>query len=403
MIDDFLASLFSPDNAGPATFADRFAPFAGAPSRVPSLDMGVAGPNQTPDMEDVLRRLAPPMPTPREYLRQLPPDPALDSEPTETLSARAKPALDVPLPQARPDIESILAGTGGGKPMPGGDPMGAPSGGQDIMSKLAGMFGGRQPSAPGGDTDRVSNMGKLFGMTPAADRQFRSSLAGGFAGGNPAFGGGAFMRGAAGALGGGLKSEKQSHDDERTDAQNAQKQSNYERSQDDKEKTTEALRKLYGMRGDVMQQNATSRAANAGKTSWSKPASERWKDANRLIIDKEKQLKGSINPMLPKADRDQLQGEADAQLEDFKRKTFEQYGFDQNGKDMAPAMPRQGGEVPSSGKVVGDKEATDAGLYAKGTFDDPAEPASQEEFNALPAGTIYRNPKDGQLYTKRAQ
>lgn len=398
MIDNFLRELFSPDS--PATFAQRFEPFDGAPANVPSLDMGAMGPQRPPSMDDLLRQLAPPMPSPREYLRQLPPDPPFDDGSTETLSARSR-LPSVPLPQPRPDIENMLAGNRGatsGMPVAPAD--------NDIFAKLAGIFGrggggGGNPSTTSTGGDQVSLFGRLAGLSPAADKQFRASLAGGFAGGNPAFAGGALMRGASGALGGGLAQEKSQAKTDKANQDAAQKQANFERAQEDKEKTNEALRKLYGMRGDVMQQNANSRAANAGRTSWNKPASERWKDANRLIIDKEKQLKGSINPLLPKADRDKLEADVSAQLEDFKRKTFEQYGFDQNGKDMAPAMPRQGGAVPSSGKVVGDQEATDKGLYAKGTYDDPAEPASQEEFDALPAGTYFKNPKDGQIMRKR--
>lgn len=400
MIDNFLRELFSPDS--PATFAQRFEPFDGAPANVPSLDMGAMGPQRPPSMDDLLHQLAPPMPSPREYLRQLPPDPPFDDGLTETLSARSR-LPSVPLPQPRPDIENILSGNRGAPAgMPAASASSANNG--DIFAKLAGLLGrgggGGDPGAAPVGGDQGSLFARLAGLSPAADKQLRASLAGGFAGGNPAFAGGALMRGASGALGGGLSQEKQQAKTDRSTQDAAQKQANFERAQEDKEKTNEALRKLYGMRGDVMQQNANSRAANAGRTSWNKPASERWKDANRLIIDKEKQLKGAINPMLPKADRDKMEADVSAQLEDFKRKTFEQYGFDQNGKDMAP-MPRQGGEVPSSGKVVGDKEATEQGLYPKGTYDDPVEPLTQEEFDALPAGTYFKNPKDGQIMRKR--
>lgn len=409
MIDDFLAKLFGPDE--PATFDQRFAPFAGAPANVPGIADGVGRPDlsRPPGMDEVLRQIAPPMPSPQEYLRGLTPMPDFPlAPPVETENAMLPPGArptafsppgdGVPLPQPRPNIEAILngerGGAGGGQ-LPSGAAPASPA-----PSLLDRLFGNGAPAGPAAREDRTSAIGKLFGLSEKSDQRIRASLASGLSGGNPAFAGGAAMKGVSGALSGGLSQEMQQQKDEKAAGDSAQKQANFDRSQGEKEKTGEAMRKLYGDRGAALKENAATRAANGGKTAWNKPASERWKDAQRLIIDKQKQLYGGL-PIAGKARQD-AQTKADQELEKFRRDTYKAYGIDEDGNDLGGApMPRGGGAVPSTGKTVGDKEGTDTGLYPKGTYDDPAAPESQEEFDALPPGTVFKNPADGRLMTKR--
>lgn len=306
----------------------------------------------------------------------------------------ASPPQAVPNPMAPPP--------GGSAPAPGG-----------MLSRLMGRMNGWQPGGgtavptPADQPDNASGLvGRLLGMTDPNEKRLSTALAGGFAGGNPAFKGGAFMKGASGSLSGGLKSDKEDTDAASSDTDKAQKQANFERQQTEKEKTDEALRGLYKSRGDALTTKA-NQPAGAGKSSWNKPASERWKDAQRLIIDKQKQLYGGINPLGPKADRDAAKASADKEMGDFKSQTYKQYGFGDDGSDLAdtPQGGAGGGAakpaVPSSKKVIGDEEGKASGLYPKGTYDDPATPASQEEFDAIPAGTIFKNPADGRLMTKR--
>lgn len=405
MIDDFLANLFKPDE--PATFGQRFAQ-ADMPG---AFDGGGTMPVINPD--DLLRRLnggANFEPTyvpqdnppgdplaPKDQGIRMPPamgDGAID------LSARAAPGgAGVPLPQPRPDILAMLNGEGGGAGG-AGSPGPADGGAPSLVDRL---FGNR-PAAPAGAAtpeDRTSAIGKLFGLSEKADQRIRASLASGMSGGNPAFAGGAAMKGLSGSINGGLSQEMEQQKQEKSAADQAQKQANFDRTQGDKEKTSDALRKLYGQRGEALKTNAETRANAPAKSAWNKPASERWKDAQRLIMDKKKELTRDM-PIAGQARKDAMT-QAEKDLEKFKKDTYKAYGIDESGNDLQGAPAPKGGRsaVPSSSKVVGDQEGKDSGLYAAGTYDDPAEPASQDEFDALEPGTYFRNPADGQIMRKK--
>lgn len=304
--------------------------------------------------------------------------------------------VDVPMPRPRPMEAPPLVGGGSPPVAPA-----APSGGGDVFSRLAGYFnaggGAPAPTAPVGSAPapqqqgQNSLIGRLFGMSPGTDRNVRSSLAGGMSGGDPAFGGGAFMRGMSGSMAGSLNSEKQGRTEEAAAKAAGQTQANFNRQQADREKRTGAYSRLSGVRADK-----TATGGPTGK-AWNKPGNEKWKDAQKLIIDKERALRSNINPLAPKAERDAQTAAIEADLERFKQDTLRQYGLSGGGTETnAPAGA--GGPKPTP---MSSKEATDKGLYAKGTYDDPAAPESQEEFDALPPGTVFKNPSDGQLYTKK--
>lgn len=298
---------------------------------------------------------------------------------TTMLSARSAmpspPMANVPMPRPRPDVAGMLQGSGGG-----GAPVAPPAGGgtMDLAARL-----------------RHAIPGSSGGATPTSKLSDRilASLAGGFSGGNPAFAGGAFMQGAGGAISGGRKAGKEQNEADTAAKLASQKQANFERKQTDKERTSKALRGLYGAR--------STRALRGPRKTWDKPVSERWKDAQKLILEKEKAL-GKNVPEIGLTPRERAAREAEnkAALDEFRRETYEKYGFDQNGVDIGSgAVP--GAEVPSTPGVVGDKEAMDKGLYPKGTWDDPARPTTQEEFDALPRGTIFINPSDNRKLTKK--
>jgi hypothetical protein len=374
-IDAFLAELFSPSGGGavnPATFDDRFG--GGAASPLETQDVGMR----------------------------------LSGAPADT--APQFPGGVVPLPRERPDEAGPRAGDlNMERPAPMGPQGGAaPPDAGGLFSRLAGLTGGGM-TAPANTASRDEGakglLSRLAGMDASGEKRLRSTLAGGFAGGNPAFAGGAFMKGASGGLTGGLKSDKEDSDAETTAADTKQKQSNFDRTQGDKEMTSAALRKLYGVRGDTMARDAQTRSerpASTAKTAWNKPAHERFKDAERLILDKEKTLKNALNPLAPKAERESAAAAAKQEMADYRKRVYKQYGFDENGNDTG-AAPQSGGggTVPSTDRVVGDQEGKATGLYPKGTYDDPAAPESQEEFDALPAGTVFKNPADGRMMTKR--
>jgi hypothetical protein len=215
MLDDFMRELFSPDTAaGPSVnFAERF---RGGPA-----DDGAMLPaGATPTMGRLMG--------------------------------------EIPLPRSRPDIEGILAGRGGG----GGPSLPSPSSdttppSTDIIARLSGILRpqGVAPSPNTAPADSARGiLGRLMGMDTSGEKRLRSTIAGGFSGGNPAFAGGALMKGAGGGLSGGLKSDKEDLDTETAAADREQKQSNFERTQLDKEKTAEALRNLYGARGSAVGQ-----------------------------------------------------------------------------------------------------------------------------------------------------
>lgn len=444
MIDQYLQELFSPDPSGPGGFAGRFGAINDRSG--PLYGQGAGGPIQ---MDTPLPMPGgPPMPEPpmggempddmmravnQNFLRM---NGGRDPSGTQVLPPAddgvALPPGAKPMSGMSPMFARLAGMDGGGAvPLPRPRPSGAmgpadataPPGGNPMAPNLGALLailrggGGSGPSgpAPAGAPqdpgampreDAQSIIGRLIGLDRSGEKRLRSSVASGFAGGNPAFAGGAFMKGASGGLSGGLKSDKEDDDADVASEDKAQKQANYERTQTDKEKTSEAIRKLYGDRGEAAKTSAAARAANpmGGRSSWNKPPHERYKDAMKLIQDERKAIFGQINPLGPKADVQMQRMEADKKLKEFTDRTLRTYGIDADGNEIAPVQQPQRGAsagVPSSKRVIGDKEAMDKGLYPKGTFDDPAEPMSKEEFDALPAGTIFKNPADGRLMTKR--
>lgn len=412
MIDDWLKDLFSPDapapgSGGGANFAERFAPALAQP--LGEMDGGMSSPPEDDLRSANLNFLR--LNGGRDPTGSIPggDDGAMLPPGASPMSGRAPaslmPPTDVPMPRARPDIEGILAGraAAGGPPMgappPGGAAPPGPAGGGDIMARLAGMLRpqGVPPGGAAPSEGAQGVLGRLIGMDASGEKRLRSTIAGGFAGGNPAFAGGAFMKGAGGGLSGGLKSDKEDTEAATAADDKAQKQANFDRAQTDKEATQAALRKLYGDRGTAAVTRAN--APGAGSKAWNKPAHERYKDAMKLIQDERKAIYGQISPIAPKAEREAAKADADKRLQDFTKRTLKTYGIDENGAETGP--PPGGAAVVPTNKVVGDQEGKDAGLYPKGTYDDPAEPMSQEEFDALPAGTIFKNPADGRMMTKR--
>lgn len=359
MLDNFLAELFSPQApGGPASFGQRFSPGVTPMAEAPSNPMmpPMQGDGPAIDPTEIVRKLV--------GMNGGGPPAAVD------MSARAaQPSPPVPLPTPKPNIPAMLAGPnvgGGGAAIPAAaSPSGPAPGGSDIMSRLSGMFNrGGAPSQVGAPAQAPtmaeasqppsSPLAKMFGIDPRTEQRIRASLAGGFAGGNPAFAGGALMKGAGGALAGGLKSDQNQTKTDQEAAKQAQKQANFERTQGDTEQQHAALRKLYGAR-------TTAALTGRPNSAWNKPVPERWKDAQKLIMDKAKQLQGGITAITPKEQAAQ-RAEAERQLEKFKTDTYQKYGFDKGGNNAMPAA-RPGGAVPSTDRVVGDKEATATGLY----------------------------------------
>jgi hypothetical protein len=196
------------------------------------------------------------------------------------------------------------------------------------------------------------------------------------------------MKGAGGAASGGLKSDKEDREEDATSAEREQKQGNFERVQGDKEKTTEALRKLYGDRGEVAKKNADTRASNPsgrGNAAWNKPPHERYKDARKLIQDERKAIMGSLGIGANPAER----AAAQKQIEDFERKTLKQYGLDAEGNDTS--VPSA---TPSAGKGT---------MRGGGSYQDPHIPTTQEDFDRIPPGGFFINPSDGEILRKKGQ
>jgi hypothetical protein len=409
MLDNFLQELFGPGpgstfdplsgrvglpigmDAGPS-FNDRFSPTADMPQIDPELERTLLGRS----LEGLNAPTPPDTPTPVGSGMV---EPSLFPGGTQELSARSA----VPMPRARPDIDSILSGDTAKAvqsfapsqpaPVSAGVPPAAPS----LLDVLSGR-GGRMPFGGGGGESDPS--GGLFG------KRVMSALANGLSGGNPAFKAGAFMQGMGKGLAGSLKSDKE-------DAEAAAKADEMdfkrekfgaetglkERQVANSEKTGDALRKLYGDRGEAIR---TGKA----NTAWNKPASERFKEAQQLIIAKNKEIDaamGADNPLMPKADREARRAAAQQAKDAFKSETYRNMGLNPDGSGVS------GSGTPSSRRVMGDKEAQDSGVYGKpdemlgtGTQDDPYIPQTQEHFDALPAGALFLNPKTGTVMRKRA-
>lgn len=312
-IDNFLNELFGPTAAPPppASFADRFGALDDGGAMLPPN----AQPTSGAAPSDLMGRLAG-LPRPR---------PPAAGPSAADLSASGPPMNISPDATAGPPQED------------GG-----------IMSRLLSLTnpgmaaddreaGGPQKGDPRGV------LGRLLGFDQTGEKRLRSSLSAGFAGGNPAFKGGAFMQGASGALKGGLASDEQEQQQQiAADAKKLQ-QTNFERQQGDKELTSAALRKLYGDRGEAMVTTANNRANPRASTAWAKPPHERYKDAMHLIQAERKALYGQINAFGAKADQVAARAEADAKLKAFTDRTLRTYGIDENGRDTgspgAPATP----------------------------------------------------------------
>ncbi len=346
MMDEFMAELFGPPGR-PASFNDRF---AGAPMPVRPL----AGPVGTP-------------------------------------------ASGAPMAPPSPGIEAILSG--GALPKPGGapgparpgptmrdllPPQAAPKAGMapaDLLRLLSGGGGGAMAkAAPRAEGAEEEGLLDILG-----GKGFRSSLAGGLSDGDRRFKGGAFSRGFGRALAGGLKSER---DDEASSikadeteykrGQDARKLALDERRVSNSEKTGAAQRTLYGARTKAVSEDRPS-------TAWNKPAGERWKDAQKLIMDFNEQVDRAAKLAGSGQDPEAQRSQARALKDQFKRNTLQKYGFDDNGKELS-----------SSDKVMGDHKAGAMGL----TFDDPHTPANMDDFAKIKTGQYYINPADGEVYIK---
>lgn len=460
-LDDFLASLFSPDQGSSSTplpaggynpdfdnngqsvnALDRLkAQFGGSlPTDMSNPRNGaldqltgyLSGPSGASMMQDDANKSLgisdavprPPAPTP--YNPAMSPDmppmppqggnaavtPPSPQQPPDALALSAKsnqqPDPSIPLPQPRPDVESILAGQ---TPMNGAPPAAptapgtppAPNAG--LLARLAGVTpSGAQPANANGTAAPATGlMGKLAGMDASGEKRLRSSLAGGMSGANPAFAGGAIMNGLSGGLKGGLSSDKDDQDQAIKLAGINAKSSLGAATLADRQKRTDALTKLYDAR-------TTATVNGKPNNSWNKPPSERWKDAQNLIINKQKQLQNAINPLAPKAAQDQQRQAAQQELQDFKNSTYHAYGFDKDGNDISGANSSGKPATPSTAKTVGDKEGEDSGLYepkgkmvGSGSTDDPYTPQTSDDFDKIKPGEIFVNPADGKTMRKRGQ
>lgn len=296
--------------------------------------------------------------------------------PTAALLSSGEP---VPLPRPRP----MEAGPGGSDlnmtPPPRINPMPPPAAASmpppDLLTRLSGRNMPTDMTMPGtvgsgGGGDAQGLMSRLMGLDQGGEKRLRSSIAGGFAGANTAFGGGSLMKGIGGGISGGLASDKDDEAKGLAAEDRTVKQANFNRQQDDKELTSDALRKLYGARGSALETNATTKAnAPVKNAAWNKPPHERYKDAMHLIQQERKAIYGQINPLTSKADQAAAKAEADKQLEEFKQRTFKTYGIDQNGNETTPS---QGG-TPSTKNAVGTKEGEESGIYESGSISNARE------------------------------
>jgi hypothetical protein len=283
--------------------------------------------------------------------------------PNSTLNSGAAPSnlpiVNPPLPRPRPPE----AGPGASMMPPGGvvPPTAAGGGNDPMFSRLAGLSRPGGGAGAGKDDGPNGIMGRLLGMDASREKRVRSAVAGGFAGANPAFAGGSLMKGLSGGLTGGLKSDKEDTEAATEAEDTAQKQANFNRTQTDKEATSDALRKLYGQRGAALVTAADARASGAGKGAWNKPPHERYKDAMHLIQAERKAIYGQINPLAPKADQAAQRADADARLKAFTDKTLRTYGIDDNGNETSPTQGGRG--TPSSPRSMGTQEGNQSGLY----------------------------------------
>lgn len=239
-----------------------------------------------------------------------------------------------PLPMPRPDVASILAG----RAQMGGGPVPLPTPRPDAAGPGAPMQLGAPPAAPAAaPTDaKAKVLEALFG------KRTQSAMAGGMAEGNPAFKLGAFMKGASGSLTGGLKSDKEDKTDEAEAEEKAQKQKNFERTQGgveterlDKSKTSEALRKLYGVRGEAMLQNSAARVTQAGKKSWDQPARLRFKEAEQAIDRKIADLrKNRIDRYATPEEKKAAEADIQKDMAAERKRIYAGHGVDENGNDV---------------------------------------------------------------------
>jgi len=141
---------------------------------------------------------------------------------------------------------------------------------------------------------------------------------------------------------------------------------------------------------------ARAKQAGTGKGAWNKPPHERYKDAMKLIQDERKAIYGQINPLMSPKDRAASKADADKQLKEFTAKTLKTYGIDESGNETSP---NQGG----AGMPNATPSAGSGGMRGGGTYQDPHIPESQEQFDRLPAGSYFINPKDGEILRKKGQ
>lgn len=370
MIDNFLAELFGQTpqvglppmfpSAGGLTNDPTFDQMAGVKLPAPSLMRPDPQPQPPFPIPDLMTKLAGGMPT--APMPTVGPSAATAPMPVTGPSART-----APMPVTPMSLEQKLGG-----PTTYGDDTVPPE------AQFAGATvapGATPGAAPAGDA-KAQMMKKIF-----------SSLAGGFSGADKRFGGGALMNGIGGSLTGGLKSDQQDRENTRQDSEDERKANNEaarlgisREALDERKKTGEALRKLYGDRG-------TAAINGRPSAAWNKPPHERYKDAQKLVQDQEKIINGRTNPYRGPEGRQKWEAEKKGELDSFKKNTYKMYGIDAEGKDTGPPA-----DVPGNGSTP--RPGGGAKLLGTGTEKDPYQPQTQEDFDALPAGAIFRNPAD---------
>lgn len=367
-----------PPDAGPSSFADRFiggGPAPGGANPLAGLMEKLTGggpkpvPTQsfTPPMPGggapPLGGGAPPgMPTPQPDLSaRLSGAPAMPPG-ALPFSGEQPPGAAGGPPNVADLLKKLMGGAPGGggysgygmPPPPSGTPPGAmppgaPGGGDAMLPPGAGPTEGRAPpGVPGGG----GFMDRLSGMVndPKFRRNFGASIAGGMAGGNPAFKGGAFMKGLSGGLSGGQKADKQFLDEEVAKQERTQKQSNWESEQADKKLSNEALNKLRGAQAGAYEKGTIG--AGGRGAAWNKPPMQNVLDLQRAIKDVEARKNGIIN--LPRDQRAEAAKKIDAELAPLRqllKENYKQLGMDENGN---PVQPQGGGgpqpNAPATGR-----------------------------------------------------
>jgi hypothetical protein len=136
---------------------------------------------------------------------------------------------------------------------------------------------------------------------------------------------------------------------------------------------------------------ASKRAARADM------ASDRFYKPRVTALSQEK-MRIQASPMSPQdkqtasAAIDQKMQDLDAQYFQLKEQNRKVHGIGPNGEDLAPR---------GKGKAPGTAVSPDRpGKFAMGTREDPHEPKTSQDFDAIQPGQVYRDPGDGLLHEK---